>query len=407
MRVRIAKAICQAIHLAFFEIALLSICMAQTTSQADSMSQVIEIRIDPRSAMGGVADELFDSIRYVPLETNKQSQLSDITQLEVTKDYYIILDRSLKTIFFFRHDGSYSHKIDKSEGNKPFTTIERFTVDPSRNILSFDDRVSPYTYTFGLDGIFVNSHKRKDSYRDFVLFKGFKLYYLPEIPAHESGKVPFAAISRYDTLSGELLGSYIPVDSVRWNRALPGASPNFYRSGEEQLLFSQPYDYTIYTFDSVAVPHQRYRIVLPMANTLPDDFLRNPDFHGKWSDILQGNRNQIRILSDVYLSGNFLTFYPFPSIKGSAYLYNLQTNDLFNLTETVDVSLGLPVAERGNPVLATHNGVFISGQSFLSLKQLYQNLPRDTRDEMFPEKLRLLMKKGTSNPILKLLYLKK
>lgn len=33
-----------------------------------------EIRIDPKAAHGGNISEYFDSIEYIPLETNKESQ---------------------------------------------------------------------------------------------------------------------------------------------------------------------------------------------------------------------------------------------------------------------------------------------------------------------------------------------
>lgn len=74
-------------------------------------SNVQILRIDPSNATGGNASEIFESIKYIPLQTTKESLFGKIGQLEITDQYFIILDQSTNSILFFNKDGTYHHKI--------------------------------------------------------------------------------------------------------------------------------------------------------------------------------------------------------------------------------------------------------------------------------------------------------
>lgn len=387
--------------------ALSGICLGEYQIKYDSTT-VTEIRIDPAIAPGGVDAMLFDSIDYIPLETNEQSAFSIISQLEVTESYYIILDGRMNSLFFFNRDGSFSHKIDKNNKSEPFTRVSRFSVDKSGNTISLKDLMTPYAYTFALDGNFINATESDGtaSFRDFTLFNGFRICYHPLNPIGKDDRAHFENIIRYDAATGELLGAYLPVDSTLKNVNLFGVPKYFYPSDEKSLLFTQPYDYTIYEFDTNAVPHERFKIILPLQNTLPFDFLTNPLYHGKWRDYLRANRSVIYSIRDVYLSGDWLSFYTSPSIQGSAFLYNLDTYELINLKETMDSALGLPVTEFGKCILAVDGRALISEVSFLALKKQYEEAPRQKRNELFPKSLNVLMESESHNPILRLSYLK-
>ncbi len=404
MRPEIKKTVCWIALSVIYWIAPSKICVGAPLTLQDSTAQVIEIRIDPFTAVGGLSTDLFDSIRYVPLETNKQSEFSTITQLEVTENYYVILDRKLNTLFFFNRNGKFSHKIDKNNKNAPFGWLSKFSLDRSKNILEFRDWQTPYTYTFKLDGDFINVEK-KVIFRDFVLLNGFKVGYRID---EKSDSSHFASILKYDATTDQLLGSYLPVDTVRKNvsQLNSGSSRYFYQSDAGPILFTQSYDYNIYALDFLGVPHERYRMVLPLQNTIPADLLTNPTYYGKWNDILRRDRRLIYSIKDVYVSGDWLTFYTYPNIKWSAFLYNLATQELFNLKETKDSDLGLSITETSSAVLGIVKGALIAEIPFISLKKLYEEMPK-SKKESLPQQLRELIKKDSHNPILRLSYLKK
>jgi len=404
MRPEIRKAVCWIALSVIYWVAPSKICVGRSLTWQDSTAKVIEIRIDPFTAVGGLSSDLFDSIRYVPLETNQQSAFSTITQLEVTDKYYVVLDARLNTIFFFNHNGKFSHKIDKNNENAPFRSLLRFSLDRTKNILEFQDSQTPYTYTFKVSGDFVNVGKEA-SFQDFALFNGFKVRYGIN---DKSDSSHFASIHRYNATTDQLLGSYLPVDTVRKNvtQLLSGSTRNFYQSDARSILFTHSYDYNIYALDAQAVPHARYRMILPLQNSIPADFLTNPKYYGKWNDISRADRKLIYSINNIYVSGDWLTFYTSPSIKRSAFLYNLATQELFNLNETKDSDLGLSITQTSSAVLGIVKGALISDISFVSLKKLYEEMPK-SKKESLPQHLRELIRKASHNPILRLSHLKK
>lgn len=75
-----------------------------------------EIRIDPKAAYGGNISEYFDSIEYIPLETNKASLFGDVYNLLVTDSSFIITDSDTRTTLFFNNAGKYIRKINWPKG---------------------------------------------------------------------------------------------------------------------------------------------------------------------------------------------------------------------------------------------------------------------------------------------------
>lgn len=382
----------------------LSICHSQTT-RLDSIGKIDDIRIDPASAVAGIDVMLFDSIRYVPLETNSNSEFSTISKLEVTRSFYIILDSHLNSVFFFRHDGSFSHKINKNNEGKPFKSLRSFSVDQSRRIIFVDDSMSPNINSFDLAGKFLETIKRTDV-DEFQYFNSYKITYDRGDRIFGNDEERYSSIILYDAKTDRKLGKYLSVDSARRNKHLPVNPKSFYKSENDRLLFVQPYDYTIYEFDRNGIPFVGAKIIFPVQHTLPTDFLTNAVYHKKWKEYLSSNRLVIQSLRDTYFSGQWLTFYPFMNTNSGALLYNLETNDLFNLSETFDSSIGLPIAERFEGVLGIFNGALITQVSFLSLKKIFEESTTSERNNLLPNNLMKLIKRKSNNSILRLTYLK-
>jgi len=65
---------------------LFSLVLFANSTKAQSPQK---IRIIPKQAYGGPVSKFFDSIEYVPLETNKESLFGDINRLTITDESYI------------------------------------------------------------------------------------------------------------------------------------------------------------------------------------------------------------------------------------------------------------------------------------------------------------------------------
>lgn len=64
-------------------------------------SNVKTLRVDPDNAFGASASEAFQSATYIPLETTKESTFGKIDKLEITDEYFIVLDENTNSILFF------------------------------------------------------------------------------------------------------------------------------------------------------------------------------------------------------------------------------------------------------------------------------------------------------------------
>jgi len=384
----------------------LAICKGETFAISDSTVRVQELRIDLHSAKTGDGMSLVDSIKYIPLETNNESEFSTISQLEITEKYYIILDKRLNTLLFFNRNGSFYRKISKNSKDipTPFKSLGRFAVDTSRNILLVDDYGSSNLYEFNLNGDFSHIVNKKMAATDYTFFKDLKVCYHLEIsPAmNDSG----AYITIYNAATEEKRDSYLFSNSAQHNLDAIDIPNHFYRSDGGQVFFTHPFDYTIYELDTNGLPQGRYKIILPLSNTLPTDFLIDPTLNGKRRDYITSNKSIIYSLRNVYISGDWLSFYTMNSVQGSTFLYNLATGNLYNLKETKDPLIGLPITEWLAPILGVNQGALISAIPFLSLKKKYEEIPKSQRNGFFPEELTALMNRKSHNFILRLSYFK-
>lgn len=95
-------------------------CNSQATTNSDFLNDIdtssfLTIPFDPGIAFTDeshtLSTKLFDSVSFIPLETTKESTFSNIDQLEITNDYFIIFDKATSSALFFTKDGSFVRKI--------------------------------------------------------------------------------------------------------------------------------------------------------------------------------------------------------------------------------------------------------------------------------------------------------
>src|SRR6476469_787262 len=87
-----------------------SLTIAQNIIAVDT-TKYQTIRLDPENAIGGNASDIFSEVTFIPLETTSESLFGSISQLEITDEYYIILDRSTNSILIFTKAGKFHSKI--------------------------------------------------------------------------------------------------------------------------------------------------------------------------------------------------------------------------------------------------------------------------------------------------------
>ncbi|MBO9728727.1 MAG: 6-bladed beta-propeller [Chitinophaga sp.] len=126
--------------------------------------EVTKLRIDPATAMGGQASSLIAEISFTPLESGPESTFGSINRLEVTRQYYIILDWATKAILIFDKAGKFHAKIKaKAVSNDVNYTIYSFWYHKDKQEICIPCR-NEQVY-FNLDGQFIRRTKT-DAYYD-------------------------------------------------------------------------------------------------------------------------------------------------------------------------------------------------------------------------------------------------
>lgn len=150
------------------------------------------------------AEELFESARIIPLETNDSSLIAIIRKLIRHEEKIYILDRKLNMVMVFREDGKFLFRIDD---------IGR---GPEEYNLAYDININPYTKQLDLlDG--MGQFLTFDPYGNFI-----KKYKLPKecLSYHaftytDSENLAFYTsykIDMYSQKEKKLTGSYFPGD---------------------------------------------------------------------------------------------------------------------------------------------------------------------------------------------------
>lgn len=122
----------------------------------------ITVRIDPDNARGGTASQIFDAIRFIPLETNQQSLFGTINQLEVTDSFFIILDIQSRSIILFNRDGRFHTRI-KSDGSDKY--FNYFSIDRTAQTIIVTNNYANGLLVYDFDGRFIKKIPRPEKIR--------------------------------------------------------------------------------------------------------------------------------------------------------------------------------------------------------------------------------------------------
>jgi hypothetical protein len=298
--------------------------------------QTITLRVDPDNARGGVASEIFDSLVYIPLETKRESIFGNIDRLELSDDYFIILDHNTNAIYLFKKDGTFHTKITLDKWlktmNKELSGIRDFTVNNEKKevIVSHILDQKAY-YIFDFEGKF----KRKVALNALnnLACIDKEHYFYETIENHEDFSKPLlltkGSCILYNGALDTELGYVLP--SVSYDYMKAGGFRLTKSFNTSVLFYTRPFNYDVYRVDSNGV-NSTFRFIFPMSYSLPSHF-SDSTFNGKRRGYLDQQLNTIYSLSDLYQVGKHLIFSAHNSSfsTNSPYLYNLESGSLFFL----------------------------------------------------------------------------
>jgi len=316
---------------------LLILILCIRVCHGNSQSPATVLRIDPSLAIGGKLSEIFDSISYTPLETIPESVFGKIDQLEITDDYYVILDYDTNSILFFFKNGRFHCKIKGNaiaRTSRPFG-IAQFAVNRQRKELFFKlDSVTMGVYDF--NGEKLREQKSLPSYYHAVASDDVQIYSAQEFPkdtvaestTYELKWVRNDRVIRTDLPYPVKPSTFIPGDMIR------SMDSHFYHSGSDTTFYyTKPYDYTVYQVGPASCTPV-YSFIIPAGISLPADFSSSLTYKGHRVEyIMRGRKGVVFVISHVYQVGHLL-FFELETLgdnRNSSLIYNLNSGLLIGI----------------------------------------------------------------------------
>lgn len=141
----------------------------------------IIIDVDPGKAVESIQiSELYTDIKYVPLETNDNSLIGNISDIIKFKDRFYILDNDItQSVFCFTETGKFLFKINRiGTGPGEYIRLAAFSIDTGNEQLLLHDTSTKQILHFSLDGDYIESHKIGfEAYRFSYISDGYFAFY--------------------------------------------------------------------------------------------------------------------------------------------------------------------------------------------------------------------------------------
>ncbi len=326
-------------------------------SKVDS-SEMRTLRIDPLASKGAAASQVFDEIKFIPLETTKESLFGSISQLHITDDNYVIWDYDTKSILIFTKEGKYKakingSKIEKDPADKENQDFYGFTLKKENNQQLIQVSAGKYFFYFDLNGKLARKAKSGDGE---VYGGNRKFSDGTEVDRSYMDKIDKDS-TYYDlglVKDKKKVVAYFPYSMDRYK------GDQFYSGGEsitdygvkDELFFVNFYEYNIYKITPTKLS-LAYRIIFPANNSLPSDFKENPVYKGKRQEYFEKNPKAFYALGSPYQIGDNLYFkvnnWTWGSNERKAFIYNLKNNMVTSISDIEPDSLSqfLPVTDAG------------------------------------------------------------
>lgn len=341
---------------------------------------LVNLRIDPDNARGGTASQIFDSVSFIPLETTKQSLFGKIDQLEVTDQYFIILDQQSHSILIFDKKGKYHAKI---QPNAPGKLLDYFTLDRDNHQILTTSDADGVLGLYNFDGQFLKEEPCPVQIRTLFRFNNNVFLYNLRRPVHSTSVDQTAYDLMFARGTNTLARQLNPYNKKYTSAEYNITSNPINDAGEgNTCMFSLPFCYDVYHMNDTGIL-KTYRFLFPLQYSLPNNFAYDSSFANKRALVAyrtQENANKIVGIERSYKFGSYFVFSTSmtkPSFEGKNYFYNLNNGLLYSFARVVADSSSFYFPILSNilePVHAVSNNcIYTSMPSFLLLQYKDKN----------------------------------
>jgi hypothetical protein len=141
-------------------ISILGMSGCSVDTKMKSLNQNI-ILVNPDNAKENLlASELFENLKYIPLESKEESLFGEISQLIIYKDRFYILDENhTQAVYCFDSQGRFIYKIKRSgSGPGEYKNLINIGIDPEKEELFLHCAKKRQILVFDLEGNYKTTH---------------------------------------------------------------------------------------------------------------------------------------------------------------------------------------------------------------------------------------------------------
>ncbi len=373
---------------------------------------VYTIRADLENVRGGTASQVFESIRFTPLETTKESLFGSIDQLEVTDSFFIILDRRSASILVFNRNGKLHKRITTGGANKYFSY---FAIDRNTNSIVALNNYAKALLIYDFDGNLKQKQASPEYLQSLNIFGNGSVVYNLRRPFDPSAdvKVPFDLVYAhgYDSIYRYVKPFNPKIVDGQYNILY---NPINFSGQGSSCMFSLPFDYTVLQLGDTGIIG-KYKFVFPLSYSLPANFITDSRFKGKRAQYVysdQDNAKKVSAISTVYRLGDYLLF----SLMSGDLSMNRDYNFLYNLKNGALLSFTKVTGDSSSCYLPVLYSAF-EGLNAVYNKKVYSSMPgfllfafkeKTDKQVKYPAELQDYFTNGTknNNPVIVELNLK-
>ncbi|HEX8023601.1 6-bladed beta-propeller [Mucilaginibacter sp.] len=347
-----------------------------------------KLRIDVGNANGGPVSAIFKDVKFIPLETTRESLFGRIEHLIVTGDNFIVYDNTTNQVLIFTKQGKYVSKINDLPGAKHTQGLgffEKVLFDYAHNEIivippSYQEAIRNKIFHFNLAGKLVKTEPFNNTlYWDAELLNG---YYL--LKKAKPGNIKESQDQQYDYS--------LATDGVTSKKDILKHDTLFYLPPEDRLnggdltlnhdkgksfviASSEYYDNAFYKIDTSGVT-DAYRFIFPASMTVPADFMRDKHFDGRRQDFLKDHPRMVYSIQNIYINEHWLSFKFYNYDRKDSYiLYSLKTGMPYSFERILPdpLSYNLPIFDNWPLIPVAYDQKIYTSVSSLNLTLAYKN----------------------------------
>jgi len=293
--------------------------------------------------------DLYDSIKFIKLETKRESLIGRIDKILFYDNKYFILDQVQgKSVFVFDKNGKYLYRIGKNgKGPGEYDLPNDIAINVySNNIIIYNNN-NKKLLSYSLDGKFIDEIKLKYYINSFTVLNAdlFAIYY--DFGFDEKSNVTNSNMQIIDK-KGKILKSAFKISK---ESGYSKGGMNFFSKNNNEVLISPGYSSSIFSISPDSCI-QKYAIDFGRY-TIPIDFFNRPKNNFR-KDLRTSN---YAYLSEYFEMPNHLIFSLI--YKGKVYqcLYSKKTNILKINNVFINDMYGLMT---GGKIMASSDSFIIS-----------------------------------------------